>query len=119
MQGAIVMLMALSGLGCQNKIGDSGELPAAVSPIVSPAVNPAPSCHNAASLSAILRSRFPGRRDRLKPLIGTSCDQHSVALCWGMIRMSQRHAKSKRPSMGTATAIRVIVPRTSQSIAPG
>jgi hypothetical protein len=43
MQGAFVMLMALSGLGCQNKISDSGELPAAVSPIVSPAVNPAAS----------------------------------------------------------------------------
>jgi hypothetical protein len=42
MQGAMLMLMALSGLGCQNKIGDSGELPAAVRPIASPAANPAP-----------------------------------------------------------------------------
>jgi hypothetical protein len=42
MQGAVVMLMALSGLGCQNKISDSGEIPAVVSPIVSPVANPAP-----------------------------------------------------------------------------
>jgi hypothetical protein len=41
MQGAMVMLMALSGLGCQNKIDDSGGLPTAISPIVSPATTPA------------------------------------------------------------------------------
>jgi hypothetical protein len=46
MQGAIVMLMALSGLGCQNKIIDKGELPTSVSPIVSAAANPAPSSTN-------------------------------------------------------------------------
>jgi hypothetical protein len=42
MQGAFVMLMALSGLGCQNKVNDPVELPPPVSPIVSPAANPVP-----------------------------------------------------------------------------
>ena len=42
MQGAIVMLIALTGLGCDNPSSRSNDLPTSVSPIVSPDVNPVP-----------------------------------------------------------------------------
>jgi hypothetical protein len=42
MQGALVMLFALSGLGCQNKTDDSGQVPPLVIPIEIPEANPAP-----------------------------------------------------------------------------
>jgi hypothetical protein len=42
MQGAIVMLLALSGLGCQNGRTDSKDVPLPLSPIASPVVAPLP-----------------------------------------------------------------------------
>jgi hypothetical protein len=42
MQSAIVMLLALSGLGCQNGSTDSKDAPVPLSPIASPAVTPLP-----------------------------------------------------------------------------
>ena len=42
MQGAIVMLMALSGLGCDNPSSHLDDLPTSGSPIVSRDVNPVP-----------------------------------------------------------------------------
>ena len=39
MQAAVFMLMALSGLGCQNKTGEPSDLPAVLSPaLASPSV---------------------------------------------------------------------------------
>jgi len=43
MQGAMVILIALSGLGCQNRAVDAGNPPAPPSPIVSSEVDPFPS----------------------------------------------------------------------------
>ena len=42
MQGAIVMLMALSGLGCQNRSNDVGDAPTASTTVVTPSVDPIP-----------------------------------------------------------------------------
>ena len=53
MQGAIVILMALGGLGCQNKSADVGDLPTSVSPIVSPLANPLPSSANPLPISSV------------------------------------------------------------------
>jgi hypothetical protein len=53
MQGAVVILMALSGLGCQNKSADAGDLPTSVSPIVSPLANPLPISANPLPSSTI------------------------------------------------------------------
>jgi hypothetical protein len=42
MHGAIVMLVALSGLGCQNRSDDVGNAPTAPSTVVTPALDPLP-----------------------------------------------------------------------------
>lgn len=42
MHGAIVIVVLLGGLGCQNKSDDAGDVPKSVSPLVSPEVNPFP-----------------------------------------------------------------------------
>ncbi len=51
MQAAILMLMALSGLGCQNKPADSTDLPQVLAP-ASSAASPAPEAPVAAASSA-------------------------------------------------------------------
>ncbi len=43
MHSAIVILMAVSGLGCQNPSSDATNLPTPLSPVVSSAANPFPS----------------------------------------------------------------------------
>ena len=42
MQGAMVMLVALSGLGCENRSNDVGNAPTAPSTVVTPSVDAIP-----------------------------------------------------------------------------
>jgi hypothetical protein len=42
MNGAIVMMMALSGLGCQNRSDEIGAAPTAPTAVVTPSVDPLP-----------------------------------------------------------------------------
>ena len=109
MHGAIVMLMALSGVGCQNKIGDSGDPPASVSPIVSPAVNPA-----ASSTTPPPYPQFDfGGYGSPEPAEPTHWDVLRSTLCSFVLGrdpdvMTVAKSRRLRPATATTTTIRIL-----------
>ena len=76
MSHTFVLLVAMSGLGCQNKPVEPGDLPPVISPApASPAARGVLRQHQSASVSPLFPRRLPRRRGSVQHASGPM-EQH-------------------------------------------